>query len=59
MFKYKVTVFLKSGNVIYLRCKSFDFSSKVNNFIGTNNYLERIPPESIEAYTVKKWWQSW
>ena len=59
MFKYKVLVSLKSGNSMYLRCKSFDFTSKVNIFVDTNNYLEKIPPETIEAYIVKKWWQRW
>jgi len=59
MFKYKVSIYMKSGNIIYLKCKNFDFTNPINTFCNTDCYLYKIPIENVEGYLIKKWYQRW
>lgn len=66
MKEYKVSVYMKSGNVIYIKCEDC-----VVHRTADNKNIERIQfikPDvkdwvivgsEIECVIAKKWWQKW
>jgi hypothetical protein len=66
MFKYKVSIYLKSGNIIYLRLKDDDkvdligwYLEETKNYFFINNCNSLARLSEIEAIIVKEWWQRW
>lgn len=70
MFKYKVSVYMKSGNIIHIHGNKnlvlslkMDWTNKeiIVLIWQTNNCPERnvIEKSEIEALVIKKWWQRW
>jgi len=64
MFKYKVSVYLKGGNVINLR-KKYQEMKNIHRCIEITkqkiiSIIEGlIITEEIQALIIKKWWQRW
>lgn len=70
MFKYKVSVYMRSGNVIYLKVKQrskykmlflFFHLKLPEEFFELYTYapIEHIDFKQVEAIIIKKWWQRW
>ena len=56
----KITIFLKTGNVI--RTRLFPFSSyNTDNMeeLGKGQYRDIVPHENREALSYRKWYQKW
>lgn len=69
MFKLKVSFYMKSGNIIYLRLKvqkyyilfalfDFNFLEKVKELYIASG-LNHINYAELEAIIIRKWWQKW
>lgn len=64
MFKYKISVYMKSGNVIYVRLDAYELKvlrglrlrRAENEFFDFNHIIDIA---QIEGITSKKWWQKW
>lgn len=67
MFKYKVSVYMKSGNIIYLRlkdvkdliCQIFPNRDKSYTKDVYISFGINIDFNYVEALITKKWWQRW
>ena len=63
MFIYKVSIYLKSGNVVYIKMKELDFyRGQGNEILLQKSHLNSniiLTPNCIEAIVIKKWWQQW
>ena len=56
MFKYKVSIFLKSGNILRCRCESFK-EGLTTTLIGINSTMLHVMDNSTEAIVISKWYQ--
>lgn len=70
MCKYKVSIYLKSGNIIYTRIKQRSkyfhlfilfYQNSPEEFFKLFTYapVVNIDFEQVEAIIIKKWWQRW
>lgn len=69
MFRYKVSIYLESGNIIYYRpltkeilCRlkeQYEDKSKIWWYDNKDNICSEIKKVRIEAIIIKKWWQKW
>jgi hypothetical protein len=68
MFKYKVSIYLKSGNVIYVKSKGYQYNHLFYFFhdYSLNEILTKyispcmhIDLLQVEGIIIKKWWQRW
>jgi len=60
MFKYKVSIYMKSGNVIYLRCTTIiGIKNHTLKLVNSNCEFYFICADGIEGIILKKWWQRW
>jgi len=64
MFKLKISIYMKSGNVIYFWANKFKYTKLSNpermiEWVGTNFNSMTIDVCEIEAIIVKKWYQAW
>lgn len=64
MFKYKVSVYMKSGNVMYIRLDAYELKvlrdtilNRPGNKFYDDTYI--VDTIQIEGIVSKKWWQRW
>lgn len=66
MKKYKVSVYMKSGNVIYIKCEDCviyrtDDGKSIEKikYINPNAKDWVLVGSEVECVIAKKWWQKW
>lgn len=65
MFKLKVSIYMKSGNVIYIRVKNFAYRKLSGSAVKEIQWEKgnfknmTIDCNEIEGIIVKDWWAKW
>jgi hypothetical protein len=58
MFKYKVTIYMKSGKIMRFRLHDYEFDNNTEN-IKIMESKGFVKPGRAEGVIIKKWWQRW